>query len=74
MPTGKRELTRGADYAANANVFVLLAFIFNGSFVRRADQPPLAYPVSTPLSKPLHPHADALSIIYHSSKEFKPLK
>jgi hypothetical protein len=54
-PTGKLRLTRGAAYAAIANVLFLLAFIFNGSCLGRTDQPPLAYPVSTPLSKPLRP-------------------
>ena len=42
-------------YAAIAKVLGLLAFIFRWSCLRRTDQPPLAYPASTPLSKPLRP-------------------
>ena len=45
----------GLNYAASAKLLFVLAFLFNGYFLR-GSPPQLAYPRSTHLSKPVRPH------------------
>ena len=50
-----RSRRAGLNYAASAKLLFVLAFLFNGYFLR-GSPPRLAYPRSTHLSKPVRPH------------------